>query len=259
MIWNNEGMDKANNPQNLPNPGDRIIFWDPKLNDRVCATIMTMTNKQQARWPGFRNILVDNKRIQTSVNLDSVSLNCVGWRFIDNVPQVDGNYTEQNMTQSTQHTPAQSGSESVKTMEWDNYASDPSYISPPLQQDWTMRDQRRHSRDKVKTSLESARDYTQDYNLRPRTLSFLDVDALDISSNASWYGEVFDLHPDDEQVANVHTSVLDVDDPPPVPPRSQRSQSVIVCSSRTCKPTRISDVLEITDRLSKKYGSSPHY
>ena len=191
---------------------------------------------------------MDNQIIQTSVNLDSFGLNCVGWRFLDNVPQVDGNYTEQ-----------QSESESVRTMEWDNYASDPSYISPPLEQDWTTRDQRRHSRDRVKRSLDSARVHSRDYNLRPRTLSFLDVDALDISSNASWYGEVFDLHPDGEQTAAVHTGVLDVDEPPPVPPRSQRSQSVIVCSSRTCKPTSISDVIEITDRLAKKYGSSPHY
>ena len=243
-------IDQARNPTNLPIPGNRIIFWDPQMRCRLHATVTMMTKSQQTRWPGWRNVQVDNNQAESSVNMDRVSLNCVGWRFLDNFPQIDGNYTEGNVTRSTPPTPNASGAESANTLDWDNYVSDPTYISPVVQLDWTARDRRRSSRERVKIRLESDKDNPCDYVLRPRRLSFYDVDALDVSSNASWYGEVFEMRHDDKQN----------DVPPPLPPRAARSQSVIVCSTQTCKPRAscsaswISHMVGETEKLVEKYN-----
>ena len=89
------------NPNNLPVTGDRIIFWDPDLNCRVKATVTSMHRTAQAQWPGWRNIIADNAQGESSVNLDNASHGCVKWRYLNMVPQIDGNYTEENMTRST--------------------------------------------------------------------------------------------------------------------------------------------------------------
>jgi hypothetical protein len=97
-------LNKDLNPPNLPNIGDQVIFWDPDLQCSVKATITPMDRKLQLEWPGWRNIRVHGARRQTCVNMDIVSPNCVSCRFLQDVPQVDGNYTEDNATNSTPST-----------------------------------------------------------------------------------------------------------------------------------------------------------
>ena len=72
--------DKASNPLNLPEPGDRIVFFDPDLDMRVNASIAAMHRTSRAQWPGWRNIIADNGRKQ-SVNLHVISNGCVVWRY----------------------------------------------------------------------------------------------------------------------------------------------------------------------------------
>ena len=48
------------NPQNLPNTGARIIYWDSVLGCSVKATIIPMHRTMQVQWPGWRNIRADD-------------------------------------------------------------------------------------------------------------------------------------------------------------------------------------------------------
>ena len=90
------------NPLNLPNPGDRIIYWDPNLECGIKASIIPMHRTMQVEWPGWRNVRIENTGQSYSVNMDQISFNCVSWRYLDGgVPQVDGNYTVDVATQST--------------------------------------------------------------------------------------------------------------------------------------------------------------
>ena len=86
----------------MPNPGDRIIYWDPNLECGIKASIIPMHRTMQVEWPGWRNVRIENTGQSYSVNMDQISFNCVSWRYLDGgVPQVDGNYTVDVATQST--------------------------------------------------------------------------------------------------------------------------------------------------------------
>ena len=62
-----------------------------------------MHRSQHVKWPGWRNILIDGANKRSGVNLDIISPQCVIWRFLTNeVPNVDGNYTTENLTESAQ-------------------------------------------------------------------------------------------------------------------------------------------------------------
>ena len=167
----------------------------------------------------------------------------------DQVHQVDGGVTPDSLTPEDspakvstdqnewisldESTGIQQGSLN-NSYDWDNYASDPTYIStlsdPNLETGLSERDLRRSFRDRTKRRQASEKEEEHAYNLRP---SSFDVDALDISSDSTWYGDVFDLQHGDVPVDPRDTQ--DVSDLPPIPPRSLRSSSVIVCSRYTCK------------------------
>ena len=92
------------NPEQLPDTGDRIMFWNPTSAIAVKATVIPMHRSVQAQWPGWRNIKEDGSGEESSVNMDIVAHNCVSWRYLADVPQVDGNYTEENATTATPST-----------------------------------------------------------------------------------------------------------------------------------------------------------
>ena len=52
----------------------------------------------QHQWPGWRNIINEDTDHELSVNLDPISTGCVTWKYITQIPQVDGNYTEENLS-----------------------------------------------------------------------------------------------------------------------------------------------------------------
>ena len=206
-----------------------------------------------------------NEARKQSVNLDVLSDGCVAWRYLDGAPetnehahgigaaesdedilvqgniaveeenddvsgilQIDGNYT--------------SRAGSMLSLDWDNYASDPSFISPssslPMIQDVSERSQRRSARARSNSTRDSVKDEGHGYCFRPRKLSFFDVDDLELSSESS-ASDVFDLHHGDLQgrarvrnQENLVPSLPDVDVPPALPPRAQRSQSVLVIARR---------------------------
>ena len=91
-------QDRALNPTNLPNVGDRIVFWDPDSQARIKALIIPMHGNIQHQWPGWRNIINEDTDHELSVNLDPISTGCVTWKYITQIPQVDGNYTEENLS-----------------------------------------------------------------------------------------------------------------------------------------------------------------
>ena len=102
---NEDLLNKDDNPVGLPNIGARIRFRDPETNIIQKATITKMHRTMQYQWPGWRNVLVDGDRKQSSINLDIVSHLCVMWEHLDDIPpvprapgdgyipQIDGNYT----------------------------------------------------------------------------------------------------------------------------------------------------------------------
>ena len=170
-----------------------------------------MTRALQEQWSGHRNIRIDNAPRASSVNMDTVSPQCVGWRYCVHgqddhlgqedghaLHQVDGGVTPDSLTSGTVSPPlhdvqgahgADGGLDA--SLEWDDYVSDPSFVTG---------------------------------STRASYRSF-DVDDLVISSDATG-SDVFELQRGEREVT------------PPLPPRALRSQSVIVCSAATCKPRR---------------------
>ena len=73
--------DTTGNPPTLPDPGDRIEFFNPDLQEPVEAIVIKMDRKTQSEWPGWRNIVDETSGIESSVNLDAFATNCVAWRF----------------------------------------------------------------------------------------------------------------------------------------------------------------------------------
>ena len=80
------------NPVVFPLPGDKITFLDRDIQPPILinAQVTIMKKTVQQRWPDWYNILCEGSYTQTSVNLVTSR-----WRYItvDDVPQVDGNYT----------------------------------------------------------------------------------------------------------------------------------------------------------------------
>ena len=88
-------QDKFSNPPNLPNEGDRIVFFNPNTKSVAKATVLKMQKTLQKKWPGWRNIKVDDEVSPMSINMDLLCNQCALWRYeCQNVPQIDGNYTD---------------------------------------------------------------------------------------------------------------------------------------------------------------------
>ena len=162
-----------------------------------------MARAVQEQWPGWRNIRIDNAPRASSVNLDTVCPQCVGWRYGGHdqadhhgqaLHQLDGGVTPDSLSPATVSPPLHDvqGADGLDaSLEWDDYVSDPSFV-----------------------------------NGSPRaSYKSFDVDDLVISSDATG-SDVFELQSGRREI------------PPPLPPRALRSKSVIVCSADTCKPRR---------------------
>ena len=201
----NEFSLKTDNPLILPNAHERIIFWDPTLKTAVKALVTPMTKTVQNKFPGWRNILRDGDVVQSSVNLDSISRNCVVWRYFPRKAAGRDQQDEHVCQQQQQDVQQESGGENLhdalspdqelsegennESLDWDNYASDPSFL--PIQEEAS------HT---IKHS--STRDDLIDVN----TVSEAEED------------EIFE-----------HNT-------PSPPPRARAATSVIQCNSNTCKP-----------------------
>ena len=85
------------NPDILPIPGQRIVFYDKVTRLKLEARVTLMFKSVQKKHPGWRNILVDDAPHQSSINLDINDLGCVRWMYRAEqhpaIPQLEGNYT----------------------------------------------------------------------------------------------------------------------------------------------------------------------
>ena len=197
----NEFSSKTKNPKNLPNAHDRISFWDPLNQIKVNATVKPMTKTMQQKFPGWRNILRDDDSIESSVNLDIISRNCVAWKYCtehasghdDNVheevalQQVDGGTRTPDSLSPMRDL---NNRRNDVSMDWDNYASDPSYIT-------------------------TQPGVPKKYNHSSTRDDFIDANAEAESSEL-----------EDETFEKL----------PSPPPRARAGTSVIQCNSKTCKP-----------------------
>ena len=61
------------NPTELPTQGERVAFIDTDVepNDLVEATVVKMHKSMKNKWPGWINVQRDDKRIQTSFNVNN--------------------------------------------------------------------------------------------------------------------------------------------------------------------------------------------
>ena len=172
-----------------------------------------MTKTMQAKYPGWRNIKIADTLESSSVNLDIISHNYVGWRYIRGQPdhcevpgeqcqavggelqQVDGGITPASLTPETAFPDIDDASSlgavggSMPSLDWDNYRSDPTFVNDDLFSP---------NVDRFNTPLNSS----------------FDVNNLNLSSDAT-ASDVVDLHGE-----------VVVDAPPPLPPGMQdHSQS----------------------------------
>ena len=192
---------------------------------QVIVTIIPMTRDQRARWPGWRNIRADGVRRAGSVNLDVVSPQCVGWRYVcdgeepavalgavpdvaeqqeGDLQQVDGGISPPDSLTSGSVSPPLLGADgglappsADVSMDWDDYGSDPSFVTG------------------VSASSHP--------NVLDTAAQSFDVDDLALSTDTG--SDVFELQRNQLP-------------PPPLPPRAERTTSVIICSKDTCKRRR---------------------
>ena len=224
----------SSNPPLPPITGSIIQYYHWPTRSTQKAKLEKTFKTMQTKYPGWFNITNEGANIITSLNLFLTK-----WTYLpylspihqaaeiqddEEIYQVDGNYT---LPPPPDHSLPKEITESAdNSLDWDDYASDPSFTLPPSDSsvisNISERAQRRSQRERTKSSKTSEKVCSPSYSLRPRKQpQFFNVHNLDISSDDT-ANDVFEL---------THENY-----PPPLPPRSQRSLSVIICSKETCKP-----------------------
>ena len=232
--WGNLN-DLSANPPLPPIDGSLIEYYHELTRSTKKAKIETTFKTVQAKHPGWFNITNEGFSIKTSVNLSITR-----WKYFttsspseddEEIYQVDGNYTLFLNPGSINN-----------SLDWDEYAPEPSYSLPStgsLTPETSERAMRRSHREESKSSQAGEINSSSSYNFRPRRqLSFFDVDDLHVSSDDT-DSDVFELQQEEQAPPLLHPR-YQRQDPPPLPPKPQRSSSVIVCSKQTCKPSGIS-------------------
>ena len=165
---------------------------------------------------------------------------------MDGEGEVDSDFGKMNISLHRPE-PELSRAASANSLDWDNYASDPTYSqenerNPSL--NISECELRQSFRDRVKDHLASEKGKQKVYNLRSRHLSSFSFDSdQDLGDRLAQHSR--DIHPDfdvnDLALSSSNASEvfeLGEPEPPPLPPRAHRSTSVMVCNRFTCKPKK---------------------
>jgi hypothetical protein len=166
---------------------------------------------------------------------------------VDSEEDVDSDFGKINFSlQGSEQGLARAGS--LRSLDWDNYASDPTYSQENASTsilNTSERELRQSFRHTVKARLASEKSRRDGYNLRPRQLSSFSYNSdQDLTDRLAQHSRV--IHPgfdvDDLSLSSSTASdvfELEDSDPPPLPPRNQRSASVMMCNRDTCKPKNL--------------------
>ena len=164
----------------------------------------------------------------------------------DGEDEVDSDFGEINISLHRPE-PELPRAASANSLDWDNYASDPTYSQENetnSRLNISERELRQSFRDRVKDRLASEKGKQKVYHLRSRQLSSFSFDSdLDLGDRLAQHSR--NIHPDfdvdDLALSSSNASeVFELGDPepPPLPPRAMRSSSVMVCNRFTCKPKK---------------------
>ena len=212
----------ADNPRELPTVNEKITFWHPTAETVVTGTIKHMVKKLQAKYPGCRNILLNGDCREICVNLDLISPNCVAWRYC-------GRNADNNLITANEEEPQEAAAHHDDQLEDVVQQVDGVQLTPDS------------------LSTEPVLAFTHNGN------SSLEWD--NYASEPSFLGNP--IHPSKRKTkSSTRNSFIDepcitttsndedaffTDEPPQIPPRARSRQSVIQCSSKTCKPKQFNN------------------
>ena len=97
LIIDNLFDQTVSNPTTTPRPGDNIEFLDTVSRPPVIVKALVMPKRKsvQNRWPQYCTVKRNDYEHPLSLNLNNTR-----WRYLDNIQQIDGNYTLNDITPS---------------------------------------------------------------------------------------------------------------------------------------------------------------